>query len=142
MNDFIIRPIQNSDFIDGYLELVCELTNHNKVINEEIFNSYLENNLIKTIVVYSKTMKKIIGVGSIFILQKLHCNSVGQIEDVIVHQEFRKNGIGKMIINKLIEIGKNNFHCYKIILNCLDKNVEFYKNCKFLVSGNQMRYDC
>lgn len=90
MNDFIIRPIQNSDFIDGYLELTCELTDHNKVINEAIFNSYVENNLIKTIVVYSKTMKKIIGVGSIFILQKLHCNSVGQIEDVIVHQEFRK----------------------------------------------------
>jgi glucosamine-phosphate N-acetyltransferase len=142
MNDFVIRPLQSSDFTHGYIELVCELTQHNKLINEEFFNNYIENNLIKTIVVYSNTMKKIIGVGSIFILQKLHCNSVGQIEDVIIHQDFRKNGIGKMIINKLIEIGKNKFNCYKIILNCLDKNVEFYKNCNFLISGNQMRYDC
>jgi hypothetical protein len=31
-----------------------------------------------------------------------------------------------MIINKLIEIGKTNFKCYKII-NCFDKNIKFYK---------------
>ena len=141
MNNYVIRPLQNSDYFNGYMDLMCELTNHNKIITEEFFNNYIQNNFIKTIVVYSNDIKKIIGIGSIFILQKLHCNSVGQIEDVIVHENFRKNGIGKLIINKLIDIGKTNFKCYKIILNCLDKNIEFYKNCNFHISGNQMRYD-
>jgi glucosamine-phosphate N-acetyltransferase len=140
MNDFIIRPIQTSDFFDGYIELMVKLTNHNKEIDEEFFNNYIQNNFIKIIVVYSNNMKKIVGAGSIFILQKLHCGPVGQIEDVIIQEEFRNNGIGKLIINKLIEIGKNDFHCYKVILNCLDKNVEFYNKCNFIVSGNQMRY--
>jgi hypothetical protein len=29
--------------------------------------------------------------------------------------------------------------CYKIVLNCIDKNEEFYKKCGFQKVGNQMK---
>jgi glucosamine-phosphate N-acetyltransferase len=135
-----MRPLEDNDYRDGYMELMYEFTNYKYEIDENAFISYIRNNNIKIIVIYSTTEKKIVGAGSIFRIEKLHNNPIGQIEDVIITEKYRGSGLGRILVNKLIEIGKNVFNCYKITLNCLDKNVDFYKKCNFEISGNQMKY--
>ena len=49
--------------------------------------------------------------------------------DVIISEKYRGLGLGKKIIEELVKIGINEFKCYKIILNCLDKNILFYEKC-------------
>ena len=58
------------------------------------------NNNFKIIVI--KLYDKIIGAGTIFKINKLHNNPIGQIEDVIINSEYRNKGLGKNIIEKLI----------------------------------------
>ena len=82
---------------------------------------------------------KIIGAGTIFKLIKLHNNPVGQIEDVIITESYRKKKLGKLLIKELVRIAINEFKCYKVILNCLDKNIGFYLKCGFKVVGAEMR---
>jgi glucosamine-phosphate N-acetyltransferase len=141
--EYIVKDIEVNDYYDGYLELMYEFTNYKKNIDINFFTNYIKNRNNVRIIVLKTGNNKIIGAGTIFNIEKLHNNSIGQIEDVIITEKYRNNGLGKIIINKLIEIGKNEFNCYKIILNCLDKNIEFYKKCDFNVVGVEMKlYQC
>lgn len=123
-DDLILRNIEETDF-QSYLELMYKFTNYKYNITNEEFkntlNNFNKNNLCNIIVIFSKFENKIIGVGSIFKITKLHNNSVGQIEDVFIDEKYRRQGYGKIIINNLIQIGLTKFNCYKIILNCLKK---------------------
>jgi glucosamine-phosphate N-acetyltransferase len=143
--NFIFREITNQDYNNGYLELLYEFTNYKHEINENEFKYYLSkmknNKFNKIIVITTKTDSKIIGAGTIFRLEKLHNNPIGQIEDVIISNSYRGYGLGKLLIEKLINIGLVEFNCYKIILNCLSKNKEFYKKCNFIDVGIEMKYN-
>ena len=56
----------------------------------------------RTIVIYSEIEKRIIGAGTIIIVHKIHNSRIGQIEDIIISEKYRKNGFGKQIIQKWI----------------------------------------
>lgn len=84
---------------------------------------------------------EIIAAGSLFILNKLHCNPIGQIEDVVVSEKYRRNGYGKIIIKDLISIAKT-MKCYKIVLNTLKHNEEFYNSCGFECVASQFKISC
>ena len=55
---------------------------------------------------------------------------MGHIEDIVVDVKHRKRGLGKMIIDYLTEYSKNK-KCYKVILNCSQKNIGFYEKCGY-----------
>lgn len=140
MNNFILRNIEYDDFDKGYMDLMYEFTNYNYPITKEEFVNFIDTHKnYKIIVIYSEIEKRIIGAGTIIIVRKIHNNPIGQIEDVIISEKYRKNRLGKQIIEKLIDIGKNEFKCYKIILNCLEKNIKFYENCGFVEVGVEMK---
>jgi glucosamine-phosphate N-acetyltransferase len=118
-----------------------EFSNFKKEITYEYFKSYIENrDKIRILVIYNHE-NKLIGAGSIFKLEKLHNNPIGQIEDVIINEKYRGFGLGKKIIKEFVKIGIEDFKCYKVILNCLDKNIGFYENCNFNITGAQMKYN-
>jgi glucosamine-phosphate N-acetyltransferase len=62
---------------------------------------------------------------------------VAHIEDVVVDKEYRSHGLGKLLIQDGIKIA-NREKCYKIILDCEEKNVGFYEKCGFEKKGIQM----
>jgi glucosamine-phosphate N-acetyltransferase len=135
----IFREIITDDYYNGYMDLLFEFSNYKKEISFEEFTAYINNREnIRIYVVLDEN--RIIGAGTLFKLDKLHNKSVGQIEDVIITESFRGIGIGKKIIDKLVEIGLNEMQCYKVVLNCLDKNIGFYEKCGFQMVGAQMRY--
>ena len=76
----------------------------------------------------------VVGYGSIFIQQNIRGGKIGQIEDITVHPDFRKKGIGKLLINALYQISKQE-KCYKVSLVCKEHNLSFYQKCDFVISG-------
>jgi glucosamine-phosphate N-acetyltransferase len=70
--------------------------------------------------------------GTVFVERKfVHANGlVGHIEDIVVNEKYRKLKFGKIIIEQLKVIGKTK-GCYKIILDCEEKNIKFYEKCGF-----------
>jgi len=59
--------------------------------------------------------------------------SIGFIENVITHEEYRGKGIGKKLMKMAVDYGKAN-GCYKIVLLSSTKRKEahaFYQKCGF-----------
>jgi glucosamine-phosphate N-acetyltransferase len=82
---------------------------------------------------------KIIGTATLLIEPKLihNISKVGHIEDVVVDKNYRSHGIGKLMLDNL----KNKaelMDCYKVILDCDEKNVGFYVKCGFKTKGVEM----
>ena len=142
-NQFIFQELTKKDY--HYLDFIFQFTNYYYNSSPENFKKYLlnmqQNKLGKIILLKEKESNKIIGAGTILILHKIHNNPIGEIHDVFVDEKYRKLGLGKKIIDYLINIGLNNYKYYKIILNCLDYNVSFYEKCDFQKVGNEMKYN-
>jgi len=139
MDNYLINCISYIDFYNGYLNLMYEFSNFEKNdITYDYFKKYIDERETKKILVIHHN-NIVIGAGTIFKLEKIHNNPIGQIEDVIISKDYRNLGLGKLLIKKLIDIGIYEFKCYKITLNCLDKNIEFYKKLKFHIAGVQLK---
>lgn len=140
----IVDNLQKKDYINNmypnYFDLLKQLTTINpKNITNQDFDNFVdnlnENHFVK--VIKYKHTEQIIGSITVLKEQKLihDLGKVAHIEDVVVDKYMRGYGLGK----KLIEVAvKECQDCYKIILDCNDENVEFYKKCGFEWKGNQL----
>jgi len=139
-NSFNIHELCLKDFDKGFFELANHFTRDLKKESFELAknNIHLFNNdNVKTLV--AEYNGKIIGSGKIFMEIKVHNNlkKVGHIEDFIIDEKFRNNGIGSLILRKLIEIGRSN-DCYKTILDCSEDISKFYEKTGFFKKGTEM----
>ena len=76
----------------------------------------------------------VVGYGSIFIERKIRGGKMGHIEDIVVHPDLRKKGIGKLLINALYQIAQEE-NCFKVSLVCKEHNLSFYQKCDFMTDG-------
>ena len=123
--------------INQYLVLLSQLTNvfSNELEKRMMIENFslninnLDDNINIFVVIDSKN-NKIVGTGTVILEKKIIHNfgKVGHIEDIVISQEYRGKGIGRKIINHLFEFCKTN-NCYKILLDCVDENVNFYQKC-------------
>lgn len=143
-NRFNIRQINTSDYDNGIIELLSQLTTISKdKISRDQFNNYVsyisKNNNHITIVVEDNRTTKLVGTSTLLIEPKLIHNMsyVGHIEDVVVDEHYRRFGIGKLMIDHLTNKAEL-LNCYKVILDCEEKNISFYSKCQFEQKGIQM----
>ena len=133
--------LEKEDYYRGYLELLEQLTSvESEKITYAEFCKQLEKIQSYVVVIRDNYRNnKVVGTASLFIEKKfIHkLSSVGHIEDVVVDNMYRNSGIGKVIIENLIEEAMVN-NCYKIILNCSKQKVEFYKKCGFNETNVEM----
>lgn len=117
-------------------ELLKQLT-----IVGDIEDHQINNNIFDNVYVYCID-DSVIGCATILIEDKIIHNGgrVGHIEDVVVGDNHRGKGIGKLLIEYCSNIAKE-AGCYKVILDCNTNNVKFYENCGFTRSGVCMRLD-
>lgn len=141
---FLIREICYSDYDKGIIELLSQLTSISKdKIPKNKFNSYIQrlmrNN--KHYIFVIEDTSQIIASGTLLIESKLIHNlgKVGHIEDIVIDKNYRKKGLGALIINHLIDLA-NKKECYKVILDCDIKNKLFYNKCGFKQKGIEMSY--
>ena len=85
---------------------------------------------------------KIIGTTTLLVEQKfIHEGGiVGHIEDVAVRKGYEGKGIGSLLMKRVLGEAKT-LGCYKVILDCSDDNVPFYKKFGFYIQENGMRVD-
>jgi len=134
-----IRLINEED-LEEYLELLSQLTTVGNIINSKDVLKRISNQNIYIFV--SIIDEKVVGCASLLIEQKfIHSGrTVGHIEDVVVHNNYRKKGIGRDLIDTCVNAAKT-FNCYKVILDCDENNIPFYQKCNFKKKGVCMRLD-
>ena len=126
-----IIPYKNS-----YFQLVKELLvdgfsdNFEKDFNKKFDNSSSNFGFVVEI------NNKVIGYASLHVIDKINRRSC-LIEDVVIHKNYRSKGIGRDLINHLINFSKNK-KCDKIILNSSESNVIFYEKLGFEKNEVQM----
>ena len=143
MESLVSRPLKSTDYNNGVVELLAQLTVIDKKgVTEERFVQWckmLQNNPLHQIQVVLDQKSRVIGIATLLIEPKLIHNFgfVGHIEDVVVHNDHRNRGIGKFLIDSLSKYGKE-AGCYKVILDCSESNVPFYEKCGFKKHGVEM----
>ena len=83
-----------------------------------------------------KLENKVIGYASLHVIEKVNRRSC-LIEDVVISGEYRGSGIGKILINHIIDFSKTK-KCDKIILNSSESNIRFYEKLGFTKNEVQM----
>ncbi len=80
--------------------------------------------------------QKLLGTATLLVQLNLHNNGMpyGHIENVVTDKNSRGKGIGQKMVDYLIKEAKER-NCYKVILNCEEKNISFYKKCGFQATG-------
>lgn len=81
---------------------------------------------------------EIVGYGSIFYEVKIRGGKAGHIEDIVIKDNQRGKGFGKMIIDFLTQDAKDE-KCYKVSLSCKEHNVVFYEKCGYQRDGVTMQ---
>lgn len=110
--------------IDGFSKNFDNDINLNFINNQINFGFVAVNN------------ETIVGFASIHIIEKLN-RRFCLIEDVVVDKNERGKGIGKLLIEHLINFSKSKC-CDKIILNSKESNIPFYNKLGFIQNEIQM----
>ena len=117
-----------------YIHLLSYLTSTYDLTLDQ-FNQNIQDisnmGLIIVCILRENGTVKLVGSGTIIIEPKIihGGKSVGHIEDVVVHPNYRNQGIAQTILNKLVDYSKPD--CYKVILNCNPNMEPFYNKSGF-----------
>ncbi len=119
-----IKNLDKSHSLDVVNILIDSFSNnYDKEINESIFSSDEVDGIVAI------EEGNVLGYASIHYIKKITRKS-GVIEDVVVKENQRGKGIGKLMVKNLIEKAKKN-NCDKIILSSSEKNLKFYEKLGF-----------
>ncbi len=117
-----------------YIQLLSYLTSTYDLTMEDFNNNIKEifqMGLIIVCIIREKEGIILVGSGTIIIEPKIihGGKSVGHIEDLVVHPQYRGKGVAQTILNMLVDYSKPS--CYKVILNCNQNMEEFYNRAGF-----------
>ncbi len=136
-NNVFVRAAEQKDLSDVVMLInVINKTNYSVKEYSSIWSEYFKQKFNYSAVALFN--QKVVGFGAIVISKRLRGGHLGVLEDIIVTPNFRRQGIGKTIVDFLFDIAKTQ-GCYKVALSCKDHNVEFYEICGYEVSGVAMQ---
>lgn len=142
-DDIAVRPLASDDYHRGHLRVLADLTQAPDIgftaWAKQFALQLASPNTYYPIVFLHVPTDQIVACGTLFIEFKFLRNAglCGHIEDIVVHQDGQGKGLGKRIIEVLTELAKVR-GCYKVILDCSNKNVPFYEKCGYHKAGEQM----
>lgn len=138
-----IRPIVNDDFSRGFVETMralspvdCSVEELKKVLwkihrdaNHQVFVAVEED-------------ETVIGTVSLLIRNSLthRGQPIAYLEDLAVHPEYQKRGIGFQLVKHIIITARAN-NCRKLILSSTVNNAPFYEKMGFRRHELEMRKD-
>ena len=137
----------------GYLDVLLTLVASQPALTSEVFqksfremrdtNERAPQPIYYVIVVEDNSLpesERIVATATLLIERKfLRAGSIaGHIEDVSVKASQQGKGLGKVLIETLTALARN-VGCYKVILDCEDRNVAFYEKCGYDRAGVEMK---
>lgn len=134
-----IRKVKNQD-LDFVYKSICEL--EKEKLNFEVFKEIFNENISNPNNLYLIVENENEGLGFIsFHIQNLlhHCGKVGEIQEFFIHQNHRGKGIGRQLIEKIIQYAEENkLKSIEVTTNRKRVgNVIIYKNLGFTLSHNK-----
>jgi glucosamine-phosphate N-acetyltransferase len=123
------RRLEKADYDKNYLELLKQLTTVGDISKEKYETTFDKIGAQVWVVEFEG---KIIASVSLLLEQKVihECGIVGHLEDVVVDRDYRKYGLGKFIIERIIKIARER-GCYKLIGDCKSELLGFYEKNGF-----------
>lgn len=131
------RRVSSRDRTNGFIRTLKYLTEVKKLSPEEFDRICLARKWCrtKTYVFYRRSDPEsyILGTASIIWERKFSRGGAikAHVEDVVVHEKYRENGIGKAIMKRIVKECYKNPSCYKILLTCNEKFKGFYQKYGF-----------
>ena len=140
--NFRLRNLEPKDFGSNFLDLLSELTVVGKLSQgwcEQRLASLKNDTLQAMVVVEDLESGLVCAAGTMVIESKFihECGRIGHLEDVVVHYGLRAKGLGKRVVERAAELAQEH-GCYKILVDCAEKNVAFYEKCGFKRNCVQM----
>ncbi|XP_060246655.1 glucosamine 6-phosphate N-acetyltransferase isoform X1 [Meriones unguiculatus] len=134
----VLRPLCTADLNKGFFKVLGQLTETGVVSPEQFMKSFehmKKSGDYYVTVVEDVTLGQIVATATLIIEHKfIHsCAKRGRVEDVVVSDECRGKQLGKLLLSTLTLLSKK-LNCYKITLECLPQNVDFYKKFGYTVS--------
>lgn len=144
---FSIRELKRAD-VDGYLQLLAQLSD---IGDKSLWTETTKNKVYdfidgveqtKIYVATDNVTDQLLGAMTIVMEPKfLRGGSiVAHVEDVVVSQTARKRGIGRSLLQYAVHLAEK-VGAYKVILDCDQNLIDFYKACGFCQSSVQMRHN-
>ncbi|KAJ1975512.1 Glucosamine-phosphate N-acetyltransferase-like protein [Dimargaris cristalligena] len=140
--NYTIRPLNESDYAKGFLDCLAQLTVVGDVSVElfkETFEAMLQQKSNYVVVIEDLDRSQVVAAGTLVLERKFirGCGKIGHIEDIVVSSTERGKRLGIHMIQQLKHIARE-IGCYKVILNCAEKNIAFYEKCGLVVKDVQM----
>jgi glucosamine-phosphate N-acetyltransferase len=142
---FRLRRLQAEDYSKGYCQLLSVLTQVGE-IPEPAFQTTLQRidsqpDTYNILVLEEEETGALAATGTLLIEQKFVHNTgkVGHVEDIVVSPDFQRRGLGKKMIEALLEIARGR-GCYKVILDCSEEVLAFYEKCGLARRGVLMAH--
>jgi len=136
-----VREMYGFDLSQDLLDTLTSLAEVHLTLDEakQIFRERLRKG-IQTFV--ARIDDRIVGTASLIIEEKFihEGGRSGHIEDVAVHQDFQKHGVGAAMVRYVVEQARA-AKCYKVILNCSEGTSAFYEKLGFRRHDIGMRLD-
>lgn len=134
-----IREAALADITHVY-RLICEL--EDELLDYESFRQVYEYNLESAYCFYcvASAENKIIGFISLHIQQLLHhCGAVGEIQEFYIDKDFRGQGIGRLLMNKVGAYAEaGNVKSLEVTSNKKrTENVKVYERLGFKLTHNK-----
>ena len=145
--NFIIREIEQADLEKGFFQTLSNLAMLGRIRDDleqakKILQEIKSYPLYKIFVAVKNDDAEIIGSITLLIEQKfIHDGGKsGHIEDVVTRKEYEGIGVGSALVSAALAFAREK-NCYKVILDCSEKNIRFYEKIGFRRNEISMRYD-
>ncbi|KAK3563525.1 hypothetical protein QTP86_030384 [Hemibagrus guttatus] len=134
----VLRPLHPADLDRGLYKVLSQLTVAGDVTKEQFrvnFEHMKKTGDYYVIVVEDTNLGQIVATATLIIEHKfIHsCAKRGRVEEVVVSDVCRGKQLGKLLVATLTLLSQK-LQCYKITLECSQKNVEFYKKLGYTSS--------
>ncbi|OAI48522.1 hypothetical protein AYO44_18750 [Planctomycetaceae bacterium SCGC AG-212-F19] len=124
--DLIIEELCAGDLKKGFLDALASLADAAMTYEEAlgVFQARIRAGQ-RTFV--AKIADRVVGTATLLVERKFihHGGLVGHIEDVAVHKDYQRRGIGTALVKYITEESRK-LGCYKVILNCFENVAPFY----------------
>ena len=137
-----LKPIEDKYFSEIMILLQLISNFYPKKTNyKSILKLFLDQKHVFSVVavdsINNGNTEKVIGFGSLHLSRKIRGGIIGFIEEIVVIENYRGRGIGKLIMRELIDNARNE-NCYKLVLECREEKKFFYEKLGFICSGHSM----